>query len=381
MDAAPLASVDELTAWMRIGKEAIKLAEELAEPAYLVRQVAGSIYTSRPIGVYLDPCLDWNAAICDEHKQASSHDLVLLKTALFDCGWAVHVIEPPEAAEGFLVKVAYSNALRSAGEWLNFFPMAGQNGQTLNSPGPVQAMLTSGLVGAGLGYGAGWLGERLMPETWRRGKLSKTLALLGGAAGLAPGAYWGLNNLQRGLPFTDNSLFNNPRPDFVKADPWAKTGSDLEKINGDVMGDLGVRFKTAVAGYAARLADGQHEWVKHAELDTFVQPGSAPLGINVNALGQTLWETATPQTAGLTMAALQAAQQMPGGDDDSPGFVTPVQMGNLAAHMGAGYLSGALVGAVLGSLTGMPPETQKTLARTGMYAAAVKTVISKLFGQ
>ena len=49
------------------------------------------------------------------------------------------------------VKVAYSPTLHRAGELLNFFP--GQYpGGVPNSPSPLAAMLTSGLLGAGLGW-------------------------------------------------------------------------------------------------------------------------------------------------------------------------------------------------------------------------------------
>jgi hypothetical protein len=45
-----------------------------------------------------------------------------------------------------------------------------------------------GLIGAGLGYGAGWLGSRLMPKSWNNDGFPKTLAILGGLAGASPGA-------------------------------------------------------------------------------------------------------------------------------------------------------------------------------------------------
>jgi len=52
----------------------------------------------------------------------------------------------------------------------------------------------------------------------------------------------------------------------------------------------------------------------------------------------------------------------------------------LTAGMGVGYASGLVAGKVLGVLTGMPPDTQKTLADTGMYAGVVKSVLPMVFG-
>jgi hypothetical protein len=98
-------------------------------------------------------------------------------------------------------------------------------------------------------------------------------------------------------------------------------------------------------------------------------------------MGNVLWDLgAKPGTAAMTMGALHAAQQMPGGHDQ-PGWVTPKQMAGLAVNMGAGYLSGALVGSALGLLTGMPSTTQQTLKNTGMYLGIVNSVVPKLFGQ
>jgi hypothetical protein len=101
--------------------------------------------------------------------------------------------------------------------------------------------------------------------------------------------------------------------------------------------------------------------------------------IDVANLNRSLWDTgANPQLAGMTMGAVAAAQQLPGGKE--PGWVTPVQMAGLAARMGAGWLSGALVGAALGVLTGMPQETQKKLRDTGMYVGVVEALVPRLFG-
>ena len=61
------------------------------------------------------------------------------------------------------------------------------------------------------------------------------------------------------------------------------------------------------------------------------------------------------------------------------GWVTPQQMGMLAARMGAGYVTGLIVGKVLGALTGMPEETQETLRRSGAFVGLVQGVVPQLF--
>jgi hypothetical protein len=62
------------------------------------------------------------------------------------------------------------------------------------------------------------------------------------------------------------------------------------------------------------------------------------------------------------------------------GFVTPVDVGRMAAGMGSGYLSGMLVGKALGILTGMPQSMQDVLKQTGMYAGIIKNIVPIAFG-
>src|SRR4029077_14413714 len=99
------------------------------------------------------------------------------------------------------VKVAYSPTVRRAGELLNFFP--GQYpGGIPNAPSPVAAMLTSALVGGGLGYGTGWLASKLLPCGYGD-KLKRTGGVLGALLGSAPGALWMASQLGLGKSHTD----------------------------------------------------------------------------------------------------------------------------------------------------------------------------------
>lgn len=378
-------SADEIAAWVTLPFDVLDAGEKLAGDAYCVRQALRGVYTDAPVGVYLRDLLNNErvAAIADDTKQASSQDMALVKSAVSRL-FTTSILEPPDFAAkpaAYLgwIKVAYSPFLRSTGETLNFFPGHYAGTPVANSPSPVASMLTSGLVGAGLGYGAGWLGEKLLPDSWDKGKLRRTLAAVGAGLGVAPGAIWGAANKATGRAFNDNSLLNHPAPSLLPSTMAAADQEPGKIANGfDVAGELGGRYKSAVDALAT-----QYQTTKAAWGDTFgsmeeQEQYSGPLAVNVDALGRTLWETgASPQTAGMTMGALAAAAQMPGGDD--PGFVTPLQMANLAAHMGAGYLSGALVGATLGILTGLPEKTQNKLKRYGEYIGIVKSVIPKLF--
>jgi hypothetical protein len=410
------------TGWFHVNESVGRLVEKTADVAVDLRQRSPNFYTSVPLGYHYNPDLDQLGIF--KTAGATEQDFELCRLAASPIR---EVRDDPltvKEATGDWVKVAYSPTLRRVGEYLNFFP-GKYPGGIPNWPGPIQSMLTSGLVGAGLGYGAGWLGEKLLPDRWRRGKLRRLLAVIGGGVGALPGALWTYTNVARGKPFYDSSALNHPAadyssaqlPDYPRSSPFrpppsweqlsdAPVAAQSENlIRGEtelptdrskigmyteayeaLPGELGERYK-AQAEKVGRDLELQIDGMLKEAIGTFGptefaprrRPG--PLDINVNSLGQVLWDVGTtPGTAAMTMGALHAAQQMPGGRESSD-WVTPSQMARLGASMGVGYVSGGLVGSALGMLTGMPQGTQDRLKETGMYLGIVKSVVPKLFGQ
>jgi len=65
---------------------------------------------------------------------------------------------------------------------------------------PVAAMLATGILGAGLGYGGASLASYFLPNTWDKRKFRRTGAALGAAAGAAPGALEAVKSLLVGRP-------------------------------------------------------------------------------------------------------------------------------------------------------------------------------------
>lgn len=241
--------------------------------------------------------------------------------------------------EAQFIKVAMSPSLRPPLQMLSYF-----RGGPLNSPGPIQAGLSSALLGAGLGYGAGALGEQLLPSSWNRKKLRRTTATLGALMGVMPPAAWMYANSRLGLPLNSPELLNPPDGTPLRIDPMS-----FKEASGEV-----------------------------AEFGGLLRP------IHVGRFERDIWHDPyiarqlpdASQTA--LSSAVQTAAMLPGGIGS--GWVTPIQMGRLAAGMGAGYLSGALVGGLLGRLTGAPPAVQDNLKRTGVYAGALQAIVPKLFG-
>lgn len=213
------------------------------------------------------------------------------------------------------------------------------------TPSPVAHAIAGGLLGAATGYGAGWLGEKLLPETWERKKLRRSMMLLGAGLGAAPGLVGTGFHLANGVsPLAPGPLNDGWRVKDSSADGYGG-GSDDPLAWRDLAYDPVIslqRFNNAVWN-DPRVAD----------------------------------RLAPPEQAALTGLVTGAAQQSP---NPSP-WVTPMDVANVAVGMGSGYLAGAIVGKALGTLMGMPESTQDRLKDTGMWAGVVKSLVPLAFGR
>ena len=265
------------------------------------------------------------------------------------------------------LKEAYSPTFRRAGELLGFLP--GNIAGVPMQASPLRAMLTTGLLGGAAGYGVGMLGEHLMPDTWERGRLRKTLGIVGALGGSAIGGVPGISNMMSGRSFNDNSQWQIPRPQndapfpgvrkFQPVKPLKNMSDDLNTL--DMQPDP--NFKAAADRYNTG-AD------------------SAPT-IDVNEFNQVVW--ADPRVSSrlpinMRAAATGLVETAAYGSDPNNKSIGPMDIARITAGMGTGYLSGALVGRGLGLLMGMPPETQDLLKTTGMWAGAVRSFVNTAFG-
>jgi len=350
---------DEIDAylWSQVPERIDSLVEKCAAAAWDIRSNTSNIYTRNHVGYYWNPEIE-KAAI-HMRPVVAVDEASWCKSALDRSVGVDHVqsdiLSDDDVIDGTWIKVAYSPTLVRLGETLNFFP---SKDIPWSKPSPLAAMLTSGLMGAGLGYGLGWAGEKVMPEKMHRpGRTRKSLAIIGALMGASPGALWAMANQKSGLPVNSDELLKNT------ANKASKNRIDVPDW----------REKSSAA------------FVKKA-FDAFGTGAGAENvePVNLNRLGQTLWDIgATPQTAAATMSSVYAAQQLPGGV--GPGYVTPRQTGLLGTMMGAagggakGYAAGWGVGKGLGLLTGMPPATQTILKRTGAALGIINTLVPRLF--
>lgn len=366
---------------------------KIAGPAADVRRRAGGLLTSSHVGYYVDAA---SGRVGVHAPPGAGPDAAMAKAAVAQVSG-----DPPlflstrdlAAADSAWVKVAYSESLRRAGEVLNFFP--GQYaGGVPNSPSPVAAMLTSGLLGAGVGWAGGRLLGRLLPGEYGR-NLGRTGAVVGGLAGAAPGAVWGGTNTLVGRRFNDPSLLaGDPAApvDFPTAVDGANAAGGygdaddrspvLEQIRSalETAPARKLKFGADIAGVALgrRYADAA-EKAASAFGAAYARPAPHPADVNIDRLGRTLWEAdASPALAASTMAGMYAAQQMPD-PNARPGWATGHQLGLLAANAAGDYARGYLVGAAINAAVGTPWRA----GAFGAGAAAlgvIGSVVPRLFG-
>lgn len=360
---------DEPMQWWDVPEVATCWASMLGDLAAAIKRASADVYTGADIGYYVQPD---TFQVALHTTNGEGRDLALCKAAASRCTTdPILFLSSQELADPVCtwIKVAYSPVLRRAGELLNFFP--GQYpGGIPNSPSPLAAMLTSGLLGAGLGWGAGRLARAALPEGYGE-HLGRTGAIMGGTLGILPGAAWAAAGAANGHGLTDPWPLEAPAgsPDLPDLSPSSP-------LHGDNRVKMGSEIPVVPlgAGFTRRIK---------AALDTiggYVEPPDpTPLDVNIDALGRTLWESgASPQLAGATMGAMYTAQQLP--DPRSrPGYVTAGQLGEFTARTSGDYLKGLLVGGAINTVVGTPwraPAFGTGMAALGILGAVVPKLFS-----
>ncbi len=227
----------------------------------------------------------------------------------------------------------------------------------IGGPTPIASAVASGLLGAGLGYGAGWLGEQFLPEKYfEKGRLRRTGAILGGLTGTLPAAWSYMDNLRQGHGPLDAMTHYN-----VKQSRFTDLCERMVKVVGVDNLDL------------------DHKWIKYANEAS----GDFFPNIPVDQFGNVIWNDLRGQggytpapVAAATTGILQAASMSQGGAS----FVSPMDIARIGMGMGSGYMSGLMVGKTLGALAGLRPEAQQSLQQAGVWAGLLANVVPMAFG-
>ena len=371
--------------WAKVPETAVALRDKYAASAAAISAAIEDL----PRGGFLDLWQNGNDLVLNVGDWCESADLAAWETTLeplcddlrveSEIGnpgaeWVKIAFRYRELP--YQVKQAASAALRSLGQIGGYVP--GGWADALGGPTPLSGMLASGMIGAGLGYGAGWLGEQVLPRDWRRGRLRRALSLAGGLAGATPGALAVFDNWHKGRNLNSGALmgyskpdevqyYHSQHPDFDPAMPYVPV--DYKSAAAACRGELDSSFKQAFS---------RTGW----ELDTELQ-GPSPI-IPIDSFNQTIYRDpfVSSQLSPPIQAAASGLMEAAYNSQPRPGarLVSPMDIARVSAGMGSGYLSGAIVGKALGALVGMPQPAQDQLKQTGMWAGLVANLVPLAFG-
>lgn len=366
--------------------------EPCAEAAMRIRVPALSVPTQGHVGFYYSPLSEKYAVY--GHEDVTDDDLERTIKFASDFGPTRKVPLTLDDIDQYpWVKVAYSQTLKTVLENLNFIP-GKYLGLIPNHPNPLAAMLTTGLAGAGLGYGVGRVAKAIAPEGYAE-NLPTSLALLGGLGGAGTaGLIRGYPSVAEGKPITSNWPWSDigeepgteaPTPSYGGFEGTPQLDAALDARAPFIKNSPGpkMQFPNPFKFMTKKHSDAYY--VKHAQFETFAPAvpmprAPTPFDVHVNALGQTLWQNgASPQLTAGTMATMYAASQMPS-ERPMPGYVTADQLGSLAMNAAGNYGTGFLAGYAINKVIGTPysaPQFGMGNAALGVLGA----VIPKIFGQ
>jgi len=294
-------------------------------------------------------------------KSASDQQVAAWEGALRDRFESVAVAPMDVQPVGFgkdpwvWIKQAADPVVSTAAKLLNYQPSA--INALIGGPSPLAAALTSGLVGAGLGYAGGALAEKLLPAAdFNEGVLRRNTAIAGGLAGAAPALLWGITAHQK-------------HPDTPGWRAWLSSWPFRRQ-------DMRETIKTALERARCDL--------DALEKDAFVAPNmpfSQGIGqladmpnIDRDRFGQVVWQdqnTPLPIRAA-TVGLVNTASMV---NNASP-FVSPW---DIAAVTATGAARGLIVGKTLGALAGLKPESQQMAQRMGVWGGLLTAVVPNAF--
>jgi hypothetical protein len=226
-------------------------------------------------------------------------------------------------------------------------------------PNALAASLGGGILGAGLGYGGGYLLNKLLPDEYfdeEDGSLPQAGALLGGVTGALPGLLTGaisqsIPAAQRDnqSPWLSSYPFNRPlgdKPNLVDSDPFKKASYSAT--------GFGEEYSIPKDAFNRVIWDSvttpPNPWGTKSMYGTNEQPLEVP-------------RMATPpEVAALFSGALEGASRI-SGHTESVGLL-PLA-GTLALSTGTGMVASTMAARGLGWIAGLKPGAQKSMIEAG----------------
>jgi hypothetical protein len=346
--------------WRSTLDQALEFLKTATAPARIVRQAWRNLPSIRH-HILLQP-ETWDLYVGLD-KAAAEDDAVTWRSALLDLGFPRVCIAPIDCQPpGFgeqpwvWLKTASSPIMATTAKLLNYQPS--EVNKIIGGPSPLAAAITSAMLGAGVGYGAGALGEQLLPEDdFNRGTLRRNTAIAGAALATAPALLWGITAHQA-----------HPETPGVRA--WLSGWPFRPQDQAPMLKHAAVTLRDIVReeSKTLKMAFDDEPFGQGVE-----EIGNMPM-IPKDEFGRAVWQDAnTPlslraATTGLVNAASYASGNSP--------WVSPY---DIAAVTATGAARGLIVGKTLGVLAGLKPQSQQNLQRLGVWSGMLQAVVPNAF--
>lgn len=286
----------------------------------------------------------------------------------------------------------------SALSWLNKpYELAGL---PTGGPSPMSNSIVSGLLGAGVGYGAGTLMENLAPEKYvGRGRLRKNLAMLGGLGGASlhiPQAFAnaGINRRATGSPHWLRSIFMGNKHQEMHPEELTLRNHHYGEKTG---------HWNRMHAICNRLPAPPELFVKAAIFAGGFGSGEPLRAIPVDAFNQAIWNDVHQgqRSSRANPYGTRSAFGDNSGDFHTPpvhaaaatGLITGVQQmyGNTPVlsprhfirgltNAGLDMATARVAGGVLGALGGLTPDAQQKLQDIGVWSGMIRGVTGSVLG-
>ena len=221
--------------------------------------------------------------------------------------------------------------------------------KAMGGPNPLTQMLLEGALGAGLGWGGGWLLKKLMPD-YVDEDITHVTTPLGALAGAGRAGFWhAIPNMQhlgwKGL--TTPSPFQGG-PEYPK-----------------IAYDLSFTIEKLAAVMPRLAAYDAMPWRDNYRNGLFVADVNANIWANVVNEDPHIPDPGKALLAGLPMAAASSKGSW---------LVSPMDVGKVAANAGLGYAYGTAIGSIAGPFLRLTPKARQDIQQAGLLAGAVKAL-------
>jgi hypothetical protein len=353
----------EETEWQSVPSEVRRLVKLAAGPARVIHTLSYDLPDADAVSVWYNP--DSQDALFHGTSGEKAASWAESLSAVPFVNNVVQVRQPIPVGDGGEPWLLVKKALQTPTVLGPIAMLAGHKpGVWPTAPNTLTATLGSSLLGAGLGYGAGWLGEHLLPDDkFEKGKLRRTGAVLGGLLGGVPSLWYGI----RGGYKQASLLPESPKIAEAKAGLEAALSPEERTLHPMFERAVARMFKSADAG------DGGFDPAPGGGGAMFLPR------IQTDQFNKVIWnDPFTPVSMrAATTGLLEAASMLRGGVN----VITPLDIARIGLGAGSGYASASLVGKTLGALAGLKPESQQELQRMGTWAGIITNVVPLAFGQ